>query len=377
MSQSQISRTLRDEAAVARIAAILSQERFDSRSALGRRVCEEFSFADARGRPQLAGCMKALGALAERVPDIVLPPPKASAVARRARLLNTDVPEPEGVPAHPTRIRDLGVAAVADAAHRALWNTLIAREHPRGMTTFAGCQVRYLVGSAHGWLGAAGFAAAALRAAARDRWIGWDDETRRSHLERVVCLSRFLIRPSVRCPHLASYALGRILRRLPGDFEERYGFRPYLVESFADEGYNGTCLRAANFLCVGTTAGRGRQDRENRRAQTVKTVFVYELERSWRRKLGVAPVAHAPLAGTGRGPERAGLGAERVRRSPLGRQTAFGTAGEERRTSGGVSRAEDQRRSRRRQHRGQRLLPSDRGARGVGGHARKHPRAAP
>ena len=137
--------------AVARIASILSQERFDSRSALGRRICEEFSFADARGRPQLAGCMKALGALAERVPDIVLPPPKASAVERRPRLLNTDVPEPEGVPAHPMRIRDLEIAAVADAADRALWNTLIAREHPHGMTTFAGCQVRYLVGSAHGW----------------------------------------------------------------------------------------------------------------------------------------------------------------------------------------------------------------------------------
>ena len=203
MSQSQISRTLRDEAAVARIASILSP------------------FADARGRPQLAGCMKALGALAERVPDIVLPPPKASAVERRPRLLKTDVPEPEGVPAHPTRIRDLGIAAVADAAHRALWNTLIAREHPHGMTTFAGCQVRYLVGSAHGWLGAAGFAAAALRAAARDRWIGWDDAGRRGHLQRVVCLSRFLIRPSVRCPHLASHVLGRILRRLPADFEER------------------------------------------------------------------------------------------------------------------------------------------------------------
>ena len=301
MSQSQISRTLRDETAVARIASILSQERFDSRSALGRRICEEFSFADARGRPQLAGCMKALGALAERVPDIVLPPPKASAVERRPRLLSTDVPEPEGVPAHPTRIRDLGIAAVADAADRALWNTLIAREHPHGMTTFAGCQVRYLVGSAHGWLGAVGFAAAALRAAARDRWIGWDDAGRRGHLQRVVCLSRFLIRPSVRCPHLASHVLGRILRRLPGDFEERYGFRPYLVESFADEGYNGTCLRAANFLCVGRTAGRGRQDREKRRAETVKAVFVYELERSWRTKLGVAPVDHAPSLEPGEG----------------------------------------------------------------------------
>ena len=169
------------------------------------------------------------------------------------------------------------------------------------MTVFAGCQVRYLVGSAHGWPGAAGFSAAALRVAARDRWIGRDDAGRRDHLQRVVCLSRFLVRPSVRCPHLASHAPGRILRRLPGDFEERYGFRPYLVESFADEGHHGTCLRAANFLCAGRTAGRGRQDRQHRRAKTVKTVFMRELDRSWRRKPGVPHVDHAPALEPGEG----------------------------------------------------------------------------
>ena len=301
MAQSQISRTLRDEVAVSRISAILSQEQFDSRSDLGRRICEEFSFLDVRGRPQLAGCMKALGALAERVPGIALPPPRTPAIRNRPRQLEADVPAPEPVPAHPARIRALEVIVVANAADRALWNTLIAREHPHGMTTFAGRQVRYLVGSAHGWLGAAGFSAAALRVAARERWIGWDDEGRRAHLDRVVCLSRFLIRPCVHCLHLASHVLGRILRRLPGDFEQRYGYRPYLVESFADEGYDGTCLRAANFLRIGRTEGRGRQDRAHRRAKTVKTVLVRELERSWRTKLGVGHVDHAPSLHPGEG----------------------------------------------------------------------------
>ena len=116
-----------------------------------------------------------------------------------------------------------------------------------------------------------------------------------------VCLSRFLIRPSVGCPHLASHVLGRMLRRLPRDFETRYGFRPWLVESFADAGYDGTCLRAANFLCVGETTGRGRQDREKRRGKTVKRVFVYSLVRNWRRKLGVPWVEHAPVLQPGDG----------------------------------------------------------------------------
>ena len=95
--------------------------------------------------------------------------------------------------------------------------------------------------------------------------------------------------------------LGRILRRLPRDFELRYGFRPLLVESFADAGYDGTCLRAANFLCVGETTGRGRQDREKRRGKTVKTVFLYELARNWRKKLGVSWVNHAPVLEPGEG----------------------------------------------------------------------------
>ena len=81
----------------------------------------------------------------------------------------------------------------------------------------------------------------------------------------------------------------------------RYGFRPLLVESFADAGYDGTCLRAANFLCVGETTGRGRQDREKRRGKTVKTVFLYELARNWRKKLGVSWVNHAPVLEPGEG----------------------------------------------------------------------------
>ena len=260
-----------------------------------------FPFPPPGGRPQLAGCLKALTALADRRPEIALLPPKAPAVDLSPRLLTGDIAAPEGVPAHPALIRDLEITVVRDTADRALRNTLIAREHPQRMTTFAGCQVRYLVGSAHGWLGAAGFAAVALRSAARDRWIGWTDEQRREHLQRVVCLSRFLIRPSVRCPCLASHVLGRILRRLPRDFAARCGFRPWLVESFADEGYAGTCLRAANFLCLGTTEGRGRQDREHWRAKTVKTVFMVELEHSWRRRLGVPQVDHAPSLEPGEG----------------------------------------------------------------------------
>ncbi|MCY4320436.1 MAG: hypothetical protein OXE76_14920 [Alphaproteobacteria bacterium] len=115
MPQSQISRRLGGARERARIAAILSQEQFESRSALGRRICREFSFFDTTGRPQLAGCMKALSALAERGADIVLPAAQALAVDNSPRLLALGVPEPEEVPAHPASIRGLVLTVVAAA----------------------------------------------------------------------------------------------------------------------------------------------------------------------------------------------------------------------------------------------------------------------
>ena len=144
--------------------------------------------------------------------------------------------------------------------------------------------------------------------------MAWSEDQRREHLNRVVCL----IRPSVRCPHLASHVLGRVLRRLPRNFETRYGFRPWLVESFADAGCDGTCLRAANFLCVGETTGRSRQDREKRRGKTVKRAFVYPLVRNWRRKLGVPWVEHAPVLQPGDGSNATDWAENEFGGAPLG-----------------------------------------------------------
>ena len=96
------------------------------------------------------------------------------------------------------------------------------------------------------------------------------------------------------CPNLASHVLGRVLRRMPVDFEVRYGYRPWLVETFVEGEYRGTSLKAANFVRVGETAGRGRQDRDKRRAESAKGIFMYAVDPAWRKRLGVAWVDHAP-----------------------------------------------------------------------------------
>ena len=301
MAQSLILQTLKAQPARDQLRELLAAAEFDSRTDLSRRVCEQFDFRDARGRLQIAGCQKVLRALQAKG-LLVLPAPLAAAPDRTPIQLAAPLPAPAAVPERLAALGALQLSLVTKRAERAIWNTLIAREHPHGMTTFAGCQLRYLVHSAeYGYLAALGFSAAALQLAARDRWMAWSPDQRAAHLERVVGLSRFLIRPGVRCRYFASHVLGRVLRRLAADFEARYGYRPWLVETFVGAGHNGASLRAANFLRLGPTTGRGRQDRGKRDAGSIKTVYVYELERHWRRRLGVPPVEHAPVLELGAG----------------------------------------------------------------------------
>ncbi len=283
-----------------RIAGILSNEQFPSRRALGRRICAEYDFRDPLGRWQLAGCLKALNVLAKRSERIVLPQPqKGVARGRKPYRLVSGVGLAKDVPLRLEQVRELSVRRVDGDRERAVWNTLIEHEHRQGMTIFAGAQMRYLVHSAHGWLGALGFAAAALRLAVREHWMAWSDEQRRQHLRRVVGLSRFLIRGG--CCNLASHVLGQVLRRLPPDWRQRYGYRPWVVETFVEQGQRGTSLQAANFVRLGMTAGRGRQDRRKRRAAGRKTVLVYEWDCDWRTQLGVGWVDPAPRLQPGAG----------------------------------------------------------------------------
>ena len=315
--QSQILQTLRAPEARARLAPIVAQGAFESRAALGREVCAQFGFVDACGSAQLTGCLKALEVL-ETEQHIALPAPRPHGHRPAPRCLDAPVPAPVDVPAQVRDVEGLRLVVVEDEAQRRVWNTLLATEHPQGTTTFVGCQVRYLIGSVHGWLGAVGFSASALRLRARDTWMGWSDAQRTAHLHRVVCLSRFLIRPAVQCRHLASHVLGRVLRRVEADFEARYHYRPWLVETFVAPEHDGACFRAANFVCVGPTAGRGRCDRAHRSARTVKSVYLYELAPHWRRTLDVARVEAAPSRSPGEGLDSAQWAHHELGGAPLG-----------------------------------------------------------
>ena len=188
----------------------------------------------------------------------------------RARVLPHPVPPAVDVPGTVGELRDLALVRVETDGQRRVWNTLMAHEHPRGAGPFVGPQLRYLVGSAHGWLGGVGFAACARRLRARDAWIGWDDGRRRTHLHRVLGLCRLLVRPGICCRNLASHVLGRAARAVGDDFERLHGYRPWLLETFVDETMGPhtpgrACARPTGFGWVRPAGAGARTARTRRR----------------------------------------------------------------------------------------------------------------
>jgi hypothetical protein len=146
-----------------------------------------------------------------------------------------------------------------------------------------GEQLRYVAEYAGEWLALLSWNAGSYHLAGRDRWIGWSDEQRRCRLPFVVNNSRFLIRPEVEVPNLASHLLGKCARRLVADWRNRYNYEPVLAETFVDcERFPGTCYRGANWLEIGTSSGRGRQDAEHRAAVSKKRIFALPLTDNWR-----------------------------------------------------------------------------------------------
>lgn len=261
-----------------------------TRTELSREVCRWMSWQSPNGQLREMTCRLALLEL-ERRGEVALP-------ARRSGV-RTSMPARrwEGIEDRPLRIgleelgeiRLVSVSAAEDRVLSGVWNDLIAGYHYLGYTPLVGAQKRYLIESEHyGTLGALGFSAAARRVAARDQWIGWSDAVRAENLHRVVSNSRFVILPWVRVRNLASHVIGLACRRLMRDWKQHYGYEPVLLESFVDaERFAGVSYRAANWVELGQTCGRGRQDRQHTLGATKKRVFAYPLCPRWREALGV------------------------------------------------------------------------------------------
>jgi len=272
----RIGRTVRDTADL-------------TRGALSRLVCGWLNWTDAAGRAKESSC-RALLVKLERRGLIELPPARPVSF-QPGEQASTRVKEqwPE-LKMTLQRLGDVELVVVnGNRAHSRVWRAMMKAHHPLGDGPLCGAQLRYLIRSEQGWLGGLSFSSAAWRLGVRDEWIGWSEATRAARLPRIALNSRFLILPSVQVPHLASHVLGLATRQLAGDWQQRYGYKPVLVETFVDSSrYRGTCYRAANWIELGLTEGRGRQDRARMEQVSRKHVFVYPLQRNWRKILTAA-----------------------------------------------------------------------------------------
>lgn len=167
-----------------------------------------------------------------------------------------------------------------------LWNELMERYHYLGYTPLPGAQIRYFIRSGARLLGAIGFSAAAWKIGPRDVWIGWTPTRREQNLHLIVNNSRFLILPWVNSKNLASHVLSLCARQLPSDWQQAYGYTPVLLETFVEKDrFAGTCYKAANWSLVGVTKVRGKLDRFNEHALSVKDIYLYPMKKQFRKSL--------------------------------------------------------------------------------------------
>jgi hypothetical protein len=234
----------------------VGQEPALSRRALAERVCDWLNWTNAQGHRCLGSARRALAELHRRGAVTLPAATPFPAGPRSAPATVAPAPRPVAeVTGDLAALGPLDLVVVDTAAERDTYHHLMA-QHPLGNKPLCGAQLRYLFQSDQGYLGAAAFQSASFALKARDQWIGWSEATRRGNLARVVANARFLILPTVKVPHLASHLLGQLARRLPADWEARYGVRPLLLETFVHPDHPGTCYAAAGWECLGHSAGR-------------------------------------------------------------------------------------------------------------------------
>ena len=167
-----------------------------------------------------------------------------------------------------------------------LWNEYIERYHYLGYTPLPGAQLRYFVMLDQQIIALLGFGAAAWQAAPRDNYIGWTHALRKQNLHLVVNNARFLILPWVQVKNLASKILAMAAKQIPQDWQQQYNITPVLLETFVEtDRFAGTCYKAANWISVGTTKGRGKLGPSGKQSVPIKEILLYPLNSRFRKIL--------------------------------------------------------------------------------------------
>jgi hypothetical protein len=184
-------------------------------------------------------------------------------------------------------LRPIELLQVRRTPLQQLYNSLIEQYHYLGYTRPVGEHLEYIAWSHGRPVACLGWCSAPRHIGCRDRYLGWTKEQRIKNLYRIIINTRYLILPWVQVPHLASHLLGLMARRISRDWQEIYRHEVVWLETFVDpqRGFSGTCYKAANWISLGQTTGRGKNDQTYRQNRSLKEVLGYPLKRAFREAL--------------------------------------------------------------------------------------------
>jgi hypothetical protein len=262
----------------------------DSRRALSARLCKAWNWVQPNGALRDMVCRGFMLEL-HRAGYIHLPAKKC---APNNPLVNRTTPKETPIDQSPLcsslkQILPLRFRQVRRDGQEKLFNSLIAQHHYLGYCQPVGEHLKYMVFAGDRPVACLAFSSAPRHIGCRDKFIGWDAQTRQGNLSLMAYNSRFLILPWVNIKFLASHILSQLARILPQDWQGMYSHPVYYLETFVDtQRFRGTCYRAANWIYLGKTTGRGKNDHTNKPNRSLKAVYGYPLIKDFRRKLGVS-----------------------------------------------------------------------------------------
>jgi len=290
-----------DESAVGFLRLFVNEHKDKSRFAISKLLAEEWEWYQANGRLKDRACRDILSHLAQRN-MIELPSPQKKTHLKKNQDISNPLDEIKGIDDSAVEcslksLLPLCFQVVCQTPHEKLWNQLVKHYHYLGHKTVVGSYLKYLVYSNQGrLLSAIAWGSPVWKLKPRDMAIGWTVEQRQKHLYRLANNQRFLILPWVKVKNLASHILSQNINILNSDWHSRYGYRLFLLETFVErKRFKGTCYRAANWIYIGQTQGYKKQGNSFAYHGNRKEVFLYPLERNFRKQFGCDNLLLPPL----------------------------------------------------------------------------------
>jgi hypothetical protein len=251
-----------------------------TRNEFSKTICEFLGWTTPAGKAKTPQCVKFLEML-ESEGVLTLPVKvgtlKKSNVQNYINIIN-EIPSAEVV-GTVKEFEPVKLVIAKQGTELKRWRSYVNQFHMLRDKTVFGSRLQYFIKSGDIELGCMQFSASSWALEERENWIGWTVEDRKVRLNLIINNSRYLIFPWVHIKNLASKALSIAAKQIQEDWLKEYCYAPVLLETFVDISYyKGTCYKAANWIYLGETKGRGRMDRKKEYALSKKAIFMYPLQ---------------------------------------------------------------------------------------------------